>query len=412
MIFATDIQGVLHQLPDKPLAAVVGIATQPGSAADQLATALKLPLLQIDGRNLKPVRNGETGSTSGLLLFVDQSSARLDRIRLPGLRIRLRLQNSVAPQTTDHVLIVPNSHAWLGSARADLYRSTLAGLGIRAQVVAAAPNIADRLPPAAVIWNHALAADIPSLAQHAARTGAKVVHVNHSSHAFLSQTSGAWRKFLDACDSARKHSHVWCVSQSEMPDVTGCPRIRQVSCPVRLHQPRPYRYPFLPLRITLAGRCCPTKNMTNSLLAIARVKQLRPVELHVCSDPSPELTRTIELLNLQPTRCGQLPHEDWLQYLNAECDLLLQCSLTESYNMAATEAQQIGVPTIATATVHAADPQLIVQDPNNTQQIADAILKVANNHPHYALRAHSFGRRSADQRNLEYAAFVATLNKN
>jgi glycosyltransferase involved in cell wall biosynthesis len=260
-----------------------------------------------------------------------------------------------------------------------------------------------------VIWNHALVADVTKLVAHAARTGAQLINVNHSSHAFLAHTPGSLRRWLDACEAARQHAHVWSVSQCEMPPVTGCHRIRQVSCPVRLHQPRPYRPPHSPLRIAIAGRWCPTKNITNSLLAVARLQQLHPIELHVCVNPTDALERTLDLLNLHPSRLGHMAHNDWLEYLRTEADVLLQVSLTESYNMAATEAQQIGVPVIASATVHAADPELTVSDPNSTADITAKIQQAAADYRNYTVRAHQHGRASADQRNSEYQSFVELL---
>ena len=408
MIFATDIDSALIQLEHRKFAAVAGIVTTEDSPASRLAYAMRLPLLHVKGRTLNHVRSAGR-PTSGLVLFVDSSGSRLDRIRLPGLRVCLKETPAQQPASNLHVLLVPDSAAWTGPARGGLYSETLAGLGIESIVLPARPDVIATMPPACVIWNHALVADVPKLVTHAARTGAQLVNVNHSSHAFLAHTPGSLRRWLDSCEAARQHSHVWSVSQCEMPPVTGCDRIRQVSCPVRLHEPRPYRPPHSPLRIAVAGRCCPTKNLTNSLLAISRLQQVQPIELHMCVDPSQELQRTLDLLNLHPSRLGQLGHDDWLQYLRFEADLLLQVSLTESYNMAATEAQQIGVPTIASATVHAADPELTVSDPNNTEQIAAKIQQAAQDYRNYTLRAHQHGRASADRRNAEYAAFVETL---
>jgi len=330
-----------------------------------------------------------------------------------GLTRRPVVQRSLPPlvgRPDQWLLIVPDSPAWLGPGRIGLYAEHLRAQGIDCVVQTGHNNVIDRVRGFGVIWNHALVADVPALDRYAQRNPeCRVVHVNHSSLAYLEYTPGTWRKFVAACESARSRQNVWCVSQAEsgLRRVLQCDRVRHVPMPVPVLDPRPYRPAAQPPVIVLAGRACPVKNQFNSLIAVAQLGN--QVQLHLCVPVTPELAATCDLLGLKPVQHGMLPHSDWLQFLRDQADVLLQPSLTESYNVISAEAQQIGVPTVAAESVHCAVPELTVGRLNSPGQIASAIRVALMDYRPACERAIEFAGASVAERNLGYRQFCQQL---
>ena len=388
----------------------VGIASnycEESSEAYAISNILDMPLLKIVGNKITKVKDSSFEMKIGKLVIIDTCIKRLKQVKINGIKIHINKNNTIKMSNPDHYLFIPNNDNWTGEARVKLFQKYLSYAGFNSKALTVCKN---ELKPNSVIWNHALVNGIDHLTTFSLKNKCRVIHVNHSSFAFLSSTPGTLKKYLHACKTAKKYSNIWSVSQCDVPDVFGCKRIRQLSCPVKIHNPRLYRNYNSPVKIVMGGRCCYTKNQINCLLAISELRKIATIELHMCLDPSAELLDMLNLLNIKPVISKKLKYEDWIQYLYDNADILLQPSLTESYNMASTEAQQLGVPTIVTNTIHAADPELTVINPNNSSEICEKIIKCINDYELYCSRAIFYGRVSAEKRNKEYLDFVKEIS--
>lgn len=371
--------------------------------------------------DLFPPRIAETlrGKSPGWLLenrahvvqMAEQSGA-----DVPALReaIRIELASSAPLRPSEIVgdadaalLLIPDHPHWAGPARAQCYQRVLESVGIKVRVEKTAPRIAERVKGFRFIWNHALATDIGSLDRLADRQPeTRIIHVNHSSLAFLSNTPGAWSKYIRACESARQRPNVWSVTQDKngVGVAMGCSRVRQLSMPVPTFSPRDFRSVGNPVKVVIAGRNCITKNHLNSIVAVGLLDM--PVHLHVCVPRDANLARMLELLGIDHTYHGLLEHERWIRLLRTEADVVLQPSLTESFNVVAAEAQQTGVPVIASPSVYTADPLLIPRELNDPQTIAGRIRGTLATYETSCTRAVEIASERVARRNSQYLNFV------
>lgn len=192
-------------------------------------------------------------------------------------------------------LVVPNSAWWAGPGRAGQYKARLQSLGFTVDIVKAGRELPANLAQYQIVLNHALAAPIHQLDQFATqRPGTRVVHVNHSSLAYLEHQPGALKRYLLAAQSAARMENVWCVSQDEnaLGKAMNCDRVRQVPMPIKVCSRKKTELSPRP-SVALAGRTCPIKNHLNSIVAA----RLARVHLHVCVDLPRTMQQWIETLN-------------------------------------------------------------------------------------------------------------------
>lgn len=291
-------------------------------------------------------------------------------------------------------IIAPNKTAWKGPARVATYRQTLLNAGHTVEV-----SFGDRLPPNLntfdVVLNHALCARADRIRAFAERNPLiQVVAINHSALPYLFAES-AFPAWTSAIWSARNLDNFWLASQNEtgVGDALGLKRIIRLPSPVPLVDPRLYRVPGAVLNVAIAGRTEMVKNFISSITACAILRER--VRLHVCVKPDKHLNYLFKAYQLRATLYSVMDHGRWIQFLKTVPDIMLQPSLSESYNCVCTEAMQAGVPTIGSECVAACDPKLTLRDPNDVRQMVAAIEAVADDHKRFAERATIFGRRSA-----------------
>lgn len=292
-------------------------------------------------------------------------------------------------------LMIPDKPAWTGPSRAQMFYDHYRSMGHECLVIPGPDRCPGYLAEYDLIIDHAFTAGAGMLRPWAERHPAtQVLFVNHSSLPYLEHCPHHLAAFTSALWAARTLPNCWLGSQDPSLEIGDCERVIHFPTPVWQLPPREYRDPATPPKIVLAGRASSVKNTLTQIVAAASLPQS---EIHFCMQPSNSVHYLLKALNVRAIGHSQKQHPDWLWFLKTEADVVLQCSLTESLNMVALEAQQTGVPTIASSCVAAADLELTVENPSDHRQISRLIRKALADYPRYCQRATELGTALAQQ---------------
>jgi len=310
------------------------------------------------------------------------------------------------------ILLVPNSPLWLGPCRADIFAKVLkdAGYNVRVYSVGRSRLINEEwIEDADLILNHTIVASENQIRKLATENPHKVfVHINHSAYAQTEKTAKDADKMTASLFSVKALENIWygtvCRYSTDLAKALGCPRCIHFPAPGHLLTPREYRAPSTPVRAVLGGRCNSIKNHFNQIIAL---KLLGCVELHLAMDPSKQLLNLIKVLELPVKLHGRLPHPRWITLLK-EMDLCFSVSIAESFCFVASEAMQLGVPTISNECVSFSDPLLRahINDPSDIKEKAQYAL---DNYQECSKRSYKLANDAVKQREIDYVNQVKRL---
>lgn len=300
-------------------------------------------------------------------------------------------------------VVVPRGGAWTGQSRGKLFASTLTEQGHETELIPAGTE-AD-WSQFDLVCIHAMVVDIEQAAKDNPQT--KFVVINHSALPHLETTNTKYvQQFADSLRLAKELPNVWYASQEPIADSLPIERSMWLPSPGIGQQPRQYREPGQPPTVVIAGRVDAIKN--NLVQAIACSIMSRPVQLVLCTRHHPPLASVLKQLGVDYEWRGHLPHGQWLDFLRTEADLVLCCSLAESFCFVASEAMSIGVPVIASDAIRFADPRLLVNHTDATD-IAKTIDDALDDYPSHCQRAAELGSAVVDQQRREYVQRIARL---
>lgn len=312
-------------------------------------------------------------------------------------------------------LIIPDSPAWKGAGRSDLFRRLLEGDG---HTVAIFPVVRDGCPgvnelrPFDMVCNHAMQAPPEKLRPIAeALPGTTFLHVNHSAIPHLERIDTRFVDRLTASlHSARQVPNVWYVSQDAVADdigkAAGIDRCMWLPTPGHVLEPRAYRPPAERPKVIIAGRSDPIKNNLIQLIACGMLRD--SIELVLCLTPDATIKNTLRALDMPTTIKGLLPHSEWIEYLRSAADAVLCCSLAESYGFVAAEAMQSGVPVVASNAIRFAHPELTVAV-NTPAMVASRIELAIDCHQRLAAESAEMASREARTQVSEYLRRIAAF---
>jgi glycosyltransferase involved in cell wall biosynthesis len=169
---------------------------------------------------------------------------------------------------------------------------------------------------------------------------------------------------------------------------------------------RPYRPPTDPAVVVIAGRVDAVKNNLNHVLA-SRLTG-RPLRLVFATRTPNPVIDAADALGVPHEARGYLPHDEWLDLLRGEADLVLCCSLAESFGYVAAEAMQAGVPVIASPAIRFADPTLVA-DPSDARDIARKIDAALGDYRDRCRRAAHLGGLTLRRQRAGYLAGIRRI---
>lgn len=276
-------------------------------------------------------------------------------------------------------LIVPDNANWTGPNRGELFAKCIADSGFHVEIIPVATSRqleTDRLGRFDLVCIHAmqLATDILREAAIKFETTQFVV-INHSAVAHLERLGNEYVSlFADALQLCQEFSNVWYASQEPVAAQFGLARSIWFPCPGVPVARRPFRPANQPANIVIGGRIDSIKN--NLLQAIACGLVRHDVRLIFCTRHSPALQRALDAMQIQHEWQGFLDHPSWIDLLHDRADVVLACSLAESFCFVAAEAMAAGVPVVASHAIRFADPRLVANhtDPVDIARAIDAAL--------------------------------------
>lgn len=311
-------------------------------------------------------------------------------------------------------LLVPSSPSWLGPVRAGIFSKTLQDAGYETVVspVGRSRRVApDWIADCDVVINHTMAASQEQIRQIAqANPRKQFIHVNHSAIAQIERSAKQASRMTASLFSARDIDNIWYgavdIYDAQVKAAAGMDRCIHFPGPGYLLPPREYRPPQKPLRIVVGGRCDAIKNLFNQMIA-ANLSGL-DFQFEMAMKPSREVLIMAKLLGLPLKVHNRLPHDKWLNLLQ-HADLVMSASLAESFCFVASEAMQIGVPTIVSPAIKFGDGYLTA-DPNDPESICQAIHRaVGVRHERNCQVAHNLASQAVSKRNKDYVEQVNRL---
>lgn len=312
-------------------------------------------------------------------------------------------------------LIVPDIPSWVGQARAGLFGSLLVNSGWTVEAIPLRSRGSvpiDRLREFDLVCNHAMVLDSKSIAIAARELpGTTFVNINHSAIPHLERTAENYTSgFLESIRLARELPNCWYASQEQTAEAIGkateVNRCMWMPTPGHKIKPVKYRHPTSPAVVVIAGRKDPIKNNLCQLVACGLLKG--KVRLVLCMDHSTSMQQMIDHMGIEYEWQGNLSHGEWIKYLQHEPDVVLCCSLAESFGYVAAEAMQSGVPVVASNVIRFADPDLVAMT-GEPGDIASKIQLALRNHEHYSKEAVRRGQEAIEEQNREYVARIGKL---
>ena len=237
------------------------------------------------------------------------------------------------------------------------------------------------------------------------------VNVNHSALPHLEQPNQRYLdRFTSSLHSARQVPNIWYASQDDVAVsvgiAAGITRCCHLPLPARVLTPRPPREPNTPANIVIAGRADAIKNNLVHLIACGMLRD--STRLILCLNPDRMFRNTLHALRLDADVRGLLPHDQWIDLLRDEADLVLCCSHAESYCFIAVEAMQIGVPVVSSSAVRFTPPDQVA--PGGTPSaIAETVEYVLSHYPQCVANGIESASTSAKQQRSHYVSQIADL---
>lgn len=335
--------------------------------------------------------------------FTERPKASPAEIAASGRSRRLRI-----------VLVVPSNGSWTGPARGQLFARVLESAGYSAAILPIARDDQHlRLGQYDMVINHAMRLPPETIRRHAsANPTTTFVNLNHSALAHLESTGERYtRHHIRSLALARDLPNCWYASQEPVADniriAAGVERCVWLPTPSHLLRPRQYRRPNDPAVICFAGRQDPIKNHLVQLVACGLIR--RRVRLLLCMERRDSMQETLDQLRLDHEWRGRLSHPDWIRLLQETPDLVLCCSLAESYCYVAVEAMQVGVPVVASDAIRFA-PAALTARSNEPADVAAKIEEALRDHRTHAAEAAELGRASAERQRTEYLNRICEID--
>lgn len=306
----------------------------------------------------------------------------------------------------DVALLTPMNQSWAGPARAHFFSQVLRDAGYKPVVVPTrSENLELNLGRFHLVINHAMVLN-PGIIRKAAieYSDTTFINMNHSALAHLEYLSSKhFSNHIECLKLARELPNCWYASQGSIAECiresTGIDRCIWLPTPCHEIEPRKYRAPNEPAVVVLAGRQDAIKNNMTQLVACGLLKE--EIKLVICMDHKESMQDFIDQMGIEHEWKGRLPHGEWLEFLQQEADIVLCCSLAESFGYVAIEAMQSGVPVVASDAIHFADPDLIVRG-NCPDDIAYAVKVALKEYERFAERSAKIGREVAEKQNRVY----------
>lgn len=312
-------------------------------------------------------------------------------------------------------LVVPASDAWLGPSRGQLFAQFLRDSGHLVDIVPVGRDrqiVVDKLSGYDLVCSHAMQISTGIVAEAAERFPAtKFVVINHSAIAHLERLGDAYvNVFAESLRLARELPNVWYASQEPVAEAlresTGIERCMWLPSPGVSLSPREFRGPSEPATVVIAGRVDSIKN--NLVQAIACGMTRHKVRLVLCTRRTAAMAAVVEQLGVDHQWRGQLPHPQWIEFLRSEADVVLCCSLAESFNFVAAEAMQLGVPVVASDAIRFRDPALRAKH-TDPMEIAAKIDAALDDYADRCDAAASLAAETVAEQEREYLSRIAGL---
>ena len=265
-----------------------------------------------------------------------------------------------------------------------------------------------------LVCNHAIQAPPETIRKIAEQLpNVQFININHSALAHLERTTPRFvNRFTASIHSARQLPNVWYASQDpvarDVGRATGVERCVWIPTPGHELKPRPYREPAERPVVVIAGRADAIKNNLVQLIACALVRD--QIRLVLCMEPDLAIRNTLHALQYQPDVMGLLDHGQWLDFLRTTADVVLCCSLAESYGFVAAEAMQTGVPVVASNAIKFAHRELTI-DANTPQTIAYRISFAIDNHRRMATECAALASGEAAFQVAEYLRQINRIGR-
>lgn len=178
-------------------------------------------------------------------------------------------------------------------------------------------------------------------------------------------------------------------------------------------KPLPRSLPEVPtLSIISAGR--PLKNIQNQIIACGILNRIDPINVLIGANR--ELGQLEMLAN--DVGLGQgggscsiaslQPWADYIDMIDSQVDIGLQCSFTESFNYISFEHMLLGIPVVSATGVisHASGNEA---DPNSPGSIVHAVRRIMDNYDRESSIAKSGSEHIAKTQNTEFAVVTQSL---
>lgn len=311
------------------------------------------------------------------------------------------------------LLLIPNSPSWLGPARAEIFSKTLqnAGHEVAVKTVGRSRKIDERwIEDVQVVVNHTMVACQSQIRLVATQYPRKAfIHVNHSAIAQIERSPKQSRRMTSSLFSARDIKNIWYgsvdVYHSQLSQAAAVDRCIHFPGPGYLLDRRPPPPARERLNVVVGGRCDAIKNLYNQMIAV-KLSGLA-ADFVMAMNPTKEVAILAKLLDLPLKVYNRLPHPKWLELLR-NADVVMSASVAESFCFVASEAMQLGVPTVVSPAIKFGDPCLCA-DPNDPQALADALLRAVAYTDETTEAAHKLARQAVERRNRCYVEQVERL---
>jgi glycosyltransferase involved in cell wall biosynthesis len=163
----------------------------------------------------------------------------------------------------------------------------------------------------------------------------------------------------------------------------------------------------------ITGRVDWMKGLPSQLTAAALVQRRRGVRVLISWTDSPERQAG---LREHAGACGlkyeSLPYgsfDEWYRRLREQVSIVLQPSMSDSFNIVSIEAAGHGRPFVGSPTIPHTPPAWLVTDPNNPQEIAAVTERILDNYPAASAMARQLADEVLERNNKAYSEIIGRL---
>lgn len=171
--------------------------------------------------------------------------------------------------------------------------------------------------------------------------------------------------------------------------------------------------PIEPPTVIITGRVDWMKGLPAQITAAALLQRRRDVQCLIAWIHSTDRQAG---LREHAAACGlryqSLPYADydaWYTRLREQVSIVLQPSMSDSFNIVSAEALLHGRPFIGSPVIAHTPEDWSVRDPNNPGEIADVAERILDNYEKESRRATMLGETLADRQNAAYTRMLQTL---